>query len=109
MRTDKLLVSVAIVVGIILILVASSTGRSRRVAAVVLPGPPGGSDHHHVKHGIAAFLLDSPASRSPGSAAARSGPPGVILGALITYPQAIIMGLLQGVASCFRSRASATA
>jgi hypothetical protein len=57
-RTDKLLVWIAVVLGVILILVAlvywiepSSSLPS------FFPGHQAGSAHHHVKHGIAAFLL----------------------------------------------------
>jgi uncharacterized membrane-anchored protein YitT (DUF2179 family) len=57
-RNDRLLVTLAIVIGVVLIAVgivywalpASSLPG-------FFPGHQAGSSHHHVKHGIAAFLL----------------------------------------------------
>ena len=67
------------------------------------PGHQAGSSHHHVKHGIAAFLVGLACFVF---AWFRTGPKRktaarVILAALITYPQAIILGLLQGVSELF--------
>ena len=67
------------------------------------PGHQAGSSHHHVKHGIAAFLLGVAClvfawfRSAPEDARRRC----VILASLITYPRAIILGLLQGVSELF--------
>ena len=105
MRNDRLLVVLAVIVGHrpdrdrghLL-------GRACRVRCPsFFPGHQAGSDHHHVKHGIAAFLVGLACFAF---AWFRSGPKradrrDVILAALITYPQAIILGLLQGVSELF--------
>ena len=58
MRTDKLLVWAAIVVGVILILLALEYWiEPARSLPSFFPGHQAGSNHHHAKHGIAAFLL----------------------------------------------------
>jgi hypothetical protein len=58
MRSDKLLVWAAIVVGVILILLALEYWiEPARSLPSFFPGHEAGSNHHHVKHGIAAFLL----------------------------------------------------
>ena len=75
------------------------------------PGHEAGSSHHHVKHGIAAFLVGLAClvfawfRTGPKRTTRRRDP-----AALISYRQAIVLGLLQGVLrSSSRSRASGTA
>ena len=66
------------------------------------PGHDAGSDHHHVKHGIAALLVASPVSPSPGSRPGRGARRRAAAeGAVISYVQAIVLGLLQGVSELF--------
>jgi hypothetical protein len=58
MRTDRLLVVLAVVVGIALIAIAVVYwAEPARSLPGFFPGREAGSNHHHVKHGIAAFLL----------------------------------------------------
>jgi len=58
MRSDKVLVWIAVTLGVILILVALVYWiEPARSLPSFFPGHEAGSDHHHVKHGIAAFLL----------------------------------------------------
>jgi len=57
-RNDRLLVILAIVVGVVLIAVAVVYWvEPARSLPGFFPGQQAGSNHHHVKHGIAAFLL----------------------------------------------------
>ncbi len=70
------------------------------------PGHEAGSGHHHVKHGIAAFLRRGCAPRLclVPDGQARGHRHNVILASAsepITYLQAIILGLLQGVTELF--------
>ena len=57
-RNDRLLVTIAIVAGIILIVIGvvyfSLPAKS---LPGFFPGHQAGSGHHHAKHGIAAFLV----------------------------------------------------
>ena len=57
-QRDRLLVSVAVVVGLALIVLAVVYwAEPAKSLPSWLPGHEAGSDHHHVKHGIASFLL----------------------------------------------------
>ena len=54
----KLLVTLAVVLGIALIVIAAVYwAEPARSLPSFFPGHEAGSDHHHVKHGIAAFLV----------------------------------------------------
>jgi hypothetical protein len=58
MRNDRLLVALALVVGVILIVIAVIYWvQPADSLPSFFPGHQAGSDHHHVKHGIAAFLV----------------------------------------------------
>ena len=58
MRNDRLLVAVAVVLGVVLIVVAAVYWvEPAKSLPGFFPGHQGGSGHHHVKHGIAAFLV----------------------------------------------------
>jgi len=58
MRTDRLLVVLAVVIGIVLIVIGIVYWvEPARSLPGFFPGHEAGSNHHHVKHGIAAFLL----------------------------------------------------
>jgi hypothetical protein len=58
MRTDKLLVWIAVALGVVLIAVALVYWiEPAKSLPSFFPGHTVGSNHHHVKHGIAAFLL----------------------------------------------------
>ena len=57
-RYRKLLVALAVVLGIVLVALAVVYwAEPARSLPSFFPGHEAGSDHHHVKHGIAAFLL----------------------------------------------------
>jgi hypothetical protein len=57
-RSDRLLVILALVAGIVLIAIAVVYwALPADSLPSFFPGHEAGSDHHHVKHGIAAFLL----------------------------------------------------
>jgi hypothetical protein len=58
MRNDRLLVVLAIIVGIVLIVVAVIYWvEPAKSLPGFFPGQQAGSSHHHTKHGIAAFLV----------------------------------------------------
>jgi len=58
MRNDRLLVALAVVVGIALIAIAAIYwAEPAKSLPGFFPGHESGSGHHHVKHGIAAFLV----------------------------------------------------
>ena len=58
MRNDRLLVVVAVVLGIVLIVIGIVYwAEPAKSLPGFFPGQEAGSNHHHVKHGIAAFLL----------------------------------------------------
>jgi ammonia channel protein AmtB len=58
MRNDRLLVALAVVLGIVLVVVAAIYwAEPAKSLPSFFPGHQAGSTHHHVKHGIAAFLL----------------------------------------------------
>ena len=58
MQRDRLLVWLAVVVGLALIVIAIVYwAEPAKSLPSWLPGHEAGSNHHHVKHGIAAFLL----------------------------------------------------
>ena len=58
MSRDRLLVWLAVVVGIVLIVLAIVYwAEPAKSLPSWIPGHEAGSDHRHVKHGIAAFLL----------------------------------------------------
>jgi HAMP domain-containing protein len=58
MRNDRLLVALAVLVGIVLIVVAVVYWvEPARSLPGFFPGHEAGSSHHHAKHGIAAFLV----------------------------------------------------
>ena len=57
-RHRKLLVVLAIVLGIVLVAIAVVYwAEPARSLPSFFPGHEAGSNHHHVKHGIAAFLV----------------------------------------------------
>jgi drug/metabolite transporter (DMT)-like permease len=57
-RNRKLLVALAVVLGIALIVVAVVYwAEPARSLPSFFPGHEAGSNHHHVKHGIASFLV----------------------------------------------------
>ena len=58
MRNDRLLVALAVVVGIALIIVAAVYwAEPAKSLPSFFPGHQAGSNHHHTKHGIAAFFV----------------------------------------------------
>jgi hypothetical protein len=58
MRNDRLLVALAVVIGIILIVVAVIYwAEPAKSLPSFFPGHQAGSTHHHAKHGIASFLV----------------------------------------------------
>ncbi len=58
MKNDRLLVWVAILLGIVLIVVAAVYwAEPAKSLPSFFPGHTAGSSHHHTKHGIAAFLV----------------------------------------------------
>jgi hypothetical protein len=58
MTTKRLLVTLAIVVGVLLIALAGVYwAEPAKSLPSFLPGHEAGSNHHHVKHGIASFLV----------------------------------------------------
>jgi hypothetical protein len=57
-QNRRLLVALAVVVGIVLIVVAAIYwAEPARSLPSFFPGHTAGSSHHHAKHGIAAFLV----------------------------------------------------
>jgi len=57
-RNERLLVILAVVVGIVLIAIGIVYWvEPAKSLPSFFPGHQAGSSHHHVKHGIAAFLL----------------------------------------------------
>jgi uncharacterized membrane protein HdeD (DUF308 family) len=58
MSNDRLLVTVAVIAGVVLIAIAIVYfAEPARSLPGFFPGHQAGSGHHHVKHGIAALLL----------------------------------------------------
>jgi hypothetical protein len=58
MRNDRLLVALAVIVGIALIVIAIVYWvEPAESLPSFFPGHQAGSTHHHVKHGIAAFFV----------------------------------------------------
>jgi uncharacterized membrane protein HdeD (DUF308 family) len=58
MRNDKVLVTIAVVVGIVLIVVGIVYfAEPAKSLPGFFPGQHAHSNHHHVKHGIAAVLV----------------------------------------------------
>ena len=58
MRSDRLLVALAVLAGVVLIAIAAVYwAEPAKSLPGFFPGHEAGSDHHHVKHGIAAFML----------------------------------------------------
>ena len=58
MRNDRLLVALAVIVGIVLIVLAVVYWvEPAKSLPSFLPGHEAGSAHHHVKHGIASFFV----------------------------------------------------
>jgi uncharacterized membrane protein HdeD (DUF308 family) len=58
MRNDRLLVTLAVVAGVVLIVVSAVYfAEPARSLPSFFPGHQAGSSHHHVKHGIAALLV----------------------------------------------------
>jgi hypothetical protein len=58
MRNDRLLVALAVIVGIALIVIAIVYWvEPAKSLPSFFPGHQAGSGHHHVKHGIAAFFV----------------------------------------------------
>src|SRR5215467_13808742 len=57
-RNDRLLATIAVILGIVLIAIAIVYwAEPARSLPSFFPGHTAGSSHHHTKHGIAAFLL----------------------------------------------------
>jgi UDP-N-acetylmuramyl pentapeptide phosphotransferase/UDP-N-acetylglucosamine-1-phosphate transferase len=57
-RYRKVLVRIAVVLGIVLVAIAIVYwAEPAKSLPSFFPGHEAGSDHHHTKHGIAAFLL----------------------------------------------------
>ena len=74
MTKNRQLIIPAVILGIVLIVIAIVYWVSTASGLPsFFPGHQAGSSTHHVKHGIAAFLLGSPASSSPGSRPGRRG------------------------------------
>ena len=58
MRNDRLLVALAVIVGIVLIVLAVVYWvEPAKSLPSFIPGHEAGSAHHHVKHGIASFFV----------------------------------------------------
>ena len=58
MRNDKVLVTIAVVAGIVLIVIGIVYfAEPAKSLPGFFPGHQAGSSHHHVKHGIAAILV----------------------------------------------------
>jgi hypothetical protein len=58
MRNERLLVAIAVALGIILIAIAIVYwAEPAKSLPSFFPGHQAGSTHHHAKHGIAAFLV----------------------------------------------------
>jgi hypothetical protein len=58
MRNDRVLATLAVIIGVALIVVAIVYWvEPAKSLPGFFPGHESGSDHHHTKHGIAAFLL----------------------------------------------------
>jgi uncharacterized membrane-anchored protein YitT (DUF2179 family) len=58
MRNDKVLVTLAVIVGIVLIVVGIVYFvEPAKSLPGFFPGQEDGSTHHHIKHGLAAFLV----------------------------------------------------
>ena len=58
MRNDRLLVGLAVVLGIVLIAIAVVYwAEPAKSLPSFFPGHTAGSNHHHAKHGIASFLV----------------------------------------------------
>ena len=58
MRNDRLLATIAVILGIVLIAIAVVYwAEPAKSLPSFFPGHTAGSSHHHTKHGIAAFLL----------------------------------------------------
>jgi len=58
MRNDRLLVALAVIVGIALIVIAIVYwAEPAKSLPSFFPGHQAGSSHHHVKHGIASFFV----------------------------------------------------
>jgi uncharacterized membrane-anchored protein YitT (DUF2179 family) len=58
MRNDRLLVALAVIVGIALIVIAIVYWvEPAKSLPSFFPGHQAGSSHHHVKHGIASFFV----------------------------------------------------
>jgi hypothetical protein len=58
MKSNRILVWLAVIVGLLLIAVAIVYwAEPAKSLPSFFPGHESGSDHHHVKHGIAAFLV----------------------------------------------------
>ncbi|HVV57412.1 MAG TPA: hypothetical protein VHC45_03540, partial [Gaiellaceae bacterium] len=58
MRTERLLVGLAVLVGLVLVAVAVVYwAEPAKSLPSFFPGHDAGSTHHHAKHGIAAFLV----------------------------------------------------
>ena len=58
MKNDRLLATIAVILGIVLIAIAIVYwAEPAKSLPGFFPGHTAGSNHHHVKHGIAAILL----------------------------------------------------
>jgi hypothetical protein len=58
MRNDRLLVALAVIVGVALLVIAAVYfAEPAKSLPSFFPGHQAGSSHHHVKHGIASLLV----------------------------------------------------
>jgi hypothetical protein len=58
MRNDRLLVALAVILGVALIVIAIVYwAEPAKSLPSFFPGHQAGSSHHHVKHGIASFFV----------------------------------------------------
>ncbi len=58
MKNDRLLVALAVVLGIVLVAIAIVYwAEPAKSLPSFFPGHTAGSNHHHTKHGIASFLV----------------------------------------------------
>ena len=111
MKNDRLLATLAAVLGLVLVAVGVSyIALNEHDIPSFFPGHVShASSHHHVKHGIAAIFLGLAclafAWFRTGPRELATAPPASALVAaadqLITYFQAVVIGLLQGVTELF--------
>ncbi len=93
------------IVGVVLIIIAIVYfAQPAKSLPGFFPGHEAGSSHHHVKHGIAALVARARGIRArlvPDRAAHASRGREECAIALISYSQAVLLGLLQGFSELF--------